>query len=518
MKSVLATHIPRGLFGSTTSDAAPLSERSPTLLKRASLSLALSIFFFLAYGACAAIATSRAHVPSFYFSWERHVPFVAAEIIPYLSLDAFFAIAPFLIRDDRALRAYAIRIIAAITVAAFFFVLMPLKFSFVRPPVSGWTGIIFDQFQKADPPFNQFPSLHIALLLIVADIFLRSFHGWTRAYLLVWFCLIGASPLLVYQHHFVDLIGGLALGLLCLHLIRNERYVRPSELNRRVGTYYAVAAGVLIGGCLWIGRASWPLWWPVLSLSLAAIGYWFLGPALYVKSNGRLGWTSRLLLSPTLLGQHASLHWYSHGRRPYDAVDQSLWVGRRLSSKEAAAARAGGVTAVIDLTCEFSEAPAFRSVHFLQLPTLDLTAPTQHQIDQAVAFIDEQLPGSVVYIHCKAGYSRTAVIAAAYLLASERADSVEEAIDLLRRARPSLVVRPEAWRAIVAFHRRRCDQTTRGAALHPASPRESANHCTNTSSPTFNFNAFAADPSRTAISSNPLLPIRASGSPGGTSQ
>ncbi len=41
---------------------------------------------------------------------------------------------------------------------------------------------------------------------------------------------------------------------------------------------------------------------------------------------------------------------------------------------------------------------------------------------------------------------------------------------------------------------------------------------TTTSSPTVNFSVFAADPSRTAISSNPLLPIRATGSPGATSQ
>lgn len=114
--------------------------------------------------------------------------------------------------------------------------------------------------------------------------------------------------------------------------------------------------------------------------------------------------------------------------------------------------RAAGVGAVIDLTCEFSEPAALRSLPYLHVPTLDLTAPTQAQIAQAICFASEHSESTIVYVHCKAGYSRTAVIAAAYLITTFGAASVEEAIDLLRRARPSLVVRPEARRAIQECH------------------------------------------------------------------
>jgi protein-tyrosine phosphatase len=91
-------------------------------------------------------------------------------------------------------------------------------------------------------------------------------------------------------------------------------------------------------------------------------------------------------------------------------------------------------------------------LHYLHFPTLDLTAPTQEQIALAVAFALKNQETSIVYIHCKAGYSRTAVIAAAYLLASGRRDCVDESIDVLRGVRPSMIVRPEARRAIQAFH------------------------------------------------------------------
>ena len=431
-----------------------LATKPDFVLKRLAVSIGLSIFFLVVYGGTQTVAAARAHVPSFYFSWEPHVPFAAATIIPYLSIDLFFVFAPFLIRDDRQLWAYARRVVAAVAIAGFFFVVLPLKFAFARPEVQGRVGFVFKQFQRADKPFNQLPSLHIALLLIFGDVFLRNTRGRIRLCLVVWFCLIAASPLLVYQHHVIDLIGGLVLGLVCLHFIPDVSRRRAFEPNRRIGVFYISAACVLTCISLRMGKASWPLWWPILSLALVAVGYVFLGPSVYAKDNGRLPWTTRLLFWPILLGQHASLWWYARRSRPYDAVTGRLWIGRLLSRREAKLARQAGVGAVIDLTCEFDEPSEFRSLPYLNVAALDLTAPTQPQIDQAIAFAGEHEKTSIVYVHCKAGYSRTSVVAAAYLLATCRADTVDQAIALLRRARPSLVVRSEARRAIETFHRR----------------------------------------------------------------
>ena len=102
-----------------------------------------------------------------------------------------------------------------------------------------------------------------------------------------------------------------------------------------------------------------------------------------------------------------------------------------------------GVTAVLDLTAEFSEATPFRGITYCNLPILDLTAPTQGQLHAAVAFISEEATKGMVFIHCKIGYSRTAAVAGAYLLASGKAISVEDAVAWLRRVRPSIVIRPE---------------------------------------------------------------------------
>ena len=89
-----------------------------------------------------------------------------------------------------------------------------------------------------------------------------------------------------------------------------------------------------------------------------------------------------------------------------------------------------GVTAVLDLTAEFSETKPFRALVYRNIPILDLTAPSIEQLREMAAFIDEESRQGIVYIHCKIGYSRTAGAAAAYLLQTGKAASVSEAIEI----------------------------------------------------------------------------------------
>src|SRR5207253_8249300 len=49
----------------------------------------------------------------------------------------------------------------------------------------------------------------------------------------------------------------------------------------------------------------------------------------------------------------------------------------------------------------------------------------------------------IVYVHCKAGYSRTAAVAGAWLLRTGRAGSAAEAVGMIRNARAGVVIRRE---------------------------------------------------------------------------
>ena len=104
------------------------------------------------------------------------------------------------------------------------------------------------------------------------------------------------------------------------------------------------------------------------------------------------------------------MRYYRRQCRAWDEVTPQVWIGRKLSDREAADAVRKGVTAVLDVTAEFSEAAPFLSTRYLNVPILDLTAPTPEQLQRCVAFVSENAARGVVYVHCKIGYSRSAVV------------------------------------------------------------------------------------------------------------
>jgi protein-tyrosine phosphatase len=143
-------------------------------------------------------------------------------------------------------------------------------------------------------------------------------------------------------------------------------------------------------------------------------------------------------------------------------VTSDVWIGSQLNGEAARQAIRAGVTAVLDLTAEFSKAEPFREITYRNIQVLDLTAPTSPQLDAMTEFITANVPNGIVYVHCKIGYSRSAAAVAAYLLATGTASDAEQAVSMIRRARPSIVVRPEIVNALRLFDgaRARADSRT----------------------------------------------------------
>jgi membrane-associated phospholipid phosphatase len=183
-------------------------------------SVGLSLLFLAVYGGCMWITARRGQAGVFYFDWERAIPFVPFMILPYLSIDLFFVATPFLFPNEEQLRLFVRRVASAILIAGLFFLLVPLRFAFPRPHASGWLGALFDWFRAMDAPYNLFPSLHAALLLFLLDAYWRHLRGLARAAVMLWFVLIGLSPLLTHQHHVIDILGGFALAAGCFLFIR----------------------------------------------------------------------------------------------------------------------------------------------------------------------------------------------------------------------------------------------------------------------------------------------------------
>ncbi len=417
-------------------------------------SAGLSILFLVVYSVCNWITAHRANVGTLYFEWERKIPFVPFFILPYMSIDLFFVVAPFLCRTDRDLSILAKRIVAAIIVGGICFLFFPLRFAFPRPHADGWPGAIFDWFRGMDAPYNLLPSLHAALTLILVDIYFRHTRGFVRVASMIWFVLIALSPVLTYQHHVIDIVGGFVLAGYCFYLFRGSSHAPPVVVNSRIGWYYAAGAAVV----LIMGAIFWPwgalLLWPAIALGIVAIAYFRAGPIVFHKTEGELPWSTRFVLAPCLLGQYLSLLYYRSQCRSWDKVTPQIWIGGKLGCRSANKALCSGVVSVLDLSAEFSEAKPFRKINYRNIPVLDLTAPTQAQLAETSKFIGNHSRNGAVYVHCKIGYSRSAAAVTAYLIMSGKVKTAEEAFAMIRRVRPSVIIRPEVLSTLSEFEHR----------------------------------------------------------------
>jgi dual specificity protein phosphatase-like protein len=205
---------------------------------------------------------------------------------------------------------------------------------------------------------------------------------------------------------------------------------------------------------VWLRPWGLPLLWPAMSMALVAGAYFGHHANLTRKNGGRLPFTTKVVLAPWLAAQQASLIYYRRHADAWNTLTPDVWIGRRLREQEADAAARRGVKAVLDLTGEFSEARAFLALPYLNLPILDLTAPTPQQLRAAIDFINAHRDRGAVYVHCKIGYSRSGAILGAWLMDGGLAATPAEAVCMLRAVRPGLIVRPEAFAALRAFHSR----------------------------------------------------------------
>lgn len=405
--------------------------------------LFLGPFFFLSYGFSNTLAAQLQVDKVIVFGWEKHIPFIPWTILPYWSIDLFYGLSFLLCRTAREVDRHALRLLTAQLVSVSGFVLFPLHYSFVRPPVDGVFGHLFDALNGFDKPYNQAPSLHISLLLIIWIRFARASHGVLRWIVDVWAVLIAVSVLTTYQHHFIDVPTGFAVGLLCLWLWPDSG---PPPLARitltrsrqrwRLAFLYALAAALFCAvGCA-LGGAGWWLAWVSLSLLLVALNYAALGSNGFQKqTHGRQSFGAALLYAPYTFGAWLnSRAWTRRAPEPQRLTEQ-VWIGRMPSAIDM---NKGGFRALLDLSAEL---PAPRgNWQYANLPWLDLLPPEVSQLAQAAAEIERLQRNGPLWVCCALGYSRSASAMAAWLIVSGRASSVEEAIQWLERAGQHVVL------------------------------------------------------------------------------
>ena len=381
--------------------------------------MALGIFFFVSYNWANAYASGLPRVPALAFAWERHVPFLAWTIVPYWSSDLLYAAAFALCRTRAELHRLGLRLLAIQLFSVACFVLLPLRVAFERPALSGWAAWLFDSLMSFDRPFNQAPSLHVSLAVILWAHYRRYMPRWAGA----WFVLMALSAWTTYQHQFIDLPTGAWAGLLVLAAIP-ERTWHESRRVGLAGAYLSAAAALTVAA-FYIQGVTWFLLWPAFALSLVAAAYWTGDAAWLGKQNGRMPFW----MWPYAAGAWVNSRLWTRGQAPWQELADGVWVGRAPTAP-------APFRTVIDLTAELPLRADLR------VPILDLTVPRVEQLESAVAAIEHA--SRPVLVCCALGYSRSATVAAAWWMAHTGCADAALAGAAVQRARPQVVIRSAA--------------------------------------------------------------------------
>lgn len=417
--------------------------------------LFLGPFFFISYGFATWMTGQRADVGVVVFEWERHIPFLPWTIVPYWSIDLLYGISLFLHETRARLDNHARRLLAAQVLAVSAFLAFPLRFSFERGEVEGAFGWLFASLEAFDQPFNQAPSLHIALMVLLWVVYLRALPRAWHGPVHVLFALIGISVLTTWQHHFLDVPTGLWLGWFCFWLFPDQVAApRPGAARHGLpATAYALGAGLLAWPALALGGAAWWLLWPAASLALVASAYFGLGPTVFQKrADGRMTAAAVWLLAPYFAAAWLNSRLWTRTAPIADEIAPGLLLGRLPARADPDRL---GLAAIVDVCAELPCPTGGRWYH--GVPMLDLVAPAPARIEAAVTAIRaaRATQAGPVLVCCALGYGRGALAAAAWLLAEGRAASPAEAVALVRRARPGVTLGVAQVAALAAWWRGR---------------------------------------------------------------
>lgn len=445
----------------------------------------LGPFFFASYGFANWSAAQRASVPSVVFGWEHAIPFLPWTIVPYWSIDLFYAASLFLCATRAELRTLVHRLLFVQIAAVLCFLAAPLRFSFERPPTTGAYGALFDMLSAFDLPFNQAPSLHVALLVVLWPFYLQALPARWRPVVHAVALAIGVSVLTTWQHHFVDVPTGVWLGCLSVWLVRPDRHADIWRIGRwrdparrglaiRYGACSAALASIAAagqGGWLWLA-------WPAATLALvAAVQLFGDGRAYGKQACGRFDSAAWVLFAPYFFGAWINARLWTRAVTDTHEVCEGVRLGSlvRVPGRDV-----HGELAIVDVSGEIHRAAD--PVRDCCIPMLDLVPPSVAELQAAALAIDAARARGTVLVACALGFSRSAVSAAAWLMHAGRADSADAAIEVVRRARPAVVLGPghaaalEAWQHLHAPGSSRTATAPAGtiaANAHPQAPAAS---------------------------------------------
>lgn len=445
-----------------------LDKREPELLKKAVRALLmLALIFYISYGFATWITDQRNDVGNVVFMWERHIPFLPWTIVPYWSINLLYGLSFLIPRTALELKRHIARLLSAQVICVLSFLCFPLEATFIKPEVGGFYGELFNLLSSFDKQYNQAPSLHITLLVILWATYYPLMARWSRFLLHGWFFLIGLSVLTTWQHHFLDVPLGILVGCFVLWLwpFEGSSPLSTFHFNLSNGRLrWVILYGILALLSLILGVTLGGMWlilnWPAVSFAMVAFNYMGVGAKGFQKrSDGSFTVTNQLLFFPYIVIMAINSRLWTHGDNGADEIAPNLYLGRIPTRKELLV---GQYDVVIDLTAEFpfplqcrwhslSHRFTFQGAYY-SYPMLDMVKPTCgdfeaiRQLVKTVAVTLE--PSKKILICCGLGYSRSVIASLIWLVEGRELRALEDALSAVKRSRPRIVISQDVYTAL----------------------------------------------------------------------
>jgi membrane-associated phospholipid phosphatase len=216
--------------------------------------LVLLVPFYLFIAEMAREGTTL-HVPQ--LAWDSVVPLEPTWALVYGSLYLFLIMLPvFVVRQEEQIRrtvfAYLLVWVVAYVCFLVYPTMAPRPVKVIGEGFVAW-GLRF--LYSSDPPYNCFPSLHVAHSFVSALTCYRVHRGVGIAAALC-ASLIGVSTLYTKQHYILDVIAGMFLASLAyVAVLRSYPREAVPELDRRLAPVFALGIIGCLGlmvACFWV--------------------------------------------------------------------------------------------------------------------------------------------------------------------------------------------------------------------------------------------------------------------------
>jgi membrane-associated phospholipid phosphatase len=199
--------------------------------------------------------TGGVHAPA--LALDRLVPLVPTWALVYGALYAFLIVLPvFVIQQEELIRRTVWSYLTVWTIAYLCFLIYPTVAP--RPDMVTGRGFAVWGLQflyQADPPYNCFPSIHVAHSFVSA---LASYRVNRRLGFVALTCaaLVALSTLFTKQHYLVDVMAGILLAFAAQAVfLRGHNRATVPVLHRRLAPFLAIIVAGIVGlgfACYWV--------------------------------------------------------------------------------------------------------------------------------------------------------------------------------------------------------------------------------------------------------------------------